>query len=485
MSLNMYLGEVDAQTASITDICNQTIQGMEQVIASIDNFTGDVLLKGATYDSAKIYFSQTYRVIARGIILLCEELIRQNKLLPANFRAEVASIDIIEDELKEQIREVARIQTDMEDMSNQLIPLQPMVALFADMKRKLEKKLEDLYTYNSVSSSYFDNAIHLAESVVKGLASVKSSSGFSATSGTFSTMGLDMSWQTGIQKVENIKKGIDPKKIKELEAYNVYAVVYEGKDGKADILWHLEKDGKGVTSPELDTYLNKAGKYLDEEKYTIWSMADYTKRLEDGWREGINYQNGDEYNSFIKGTLSTSQYVADGYNWVSETGMYDLVLMAGLSYASYKATTLSNNTFKPTATLESHLKNMDPKVPRKRGIGGAHNSVEFYKNDVQIVSKTNSKVSGVVVVEYKMPKLNMDGTPTGEYGNKVFVKTIYDPQFISDQNYVKRGIEAANNAMLHTKDGTMPREWIGVDSKGVTWRGYYQDGEITSFFPEN
>ncbi|WP_185424863.1 polymorphic toxin type 30 domain-containing protein [Paenilisteria weihenstephanensis] len=180
----------------------------------------------------------------------------------------------------------------------------------------------------------------MAESVVKGLASVKNSSGFSATSGTFSASGLDMSWQTGIQKAEDMKKGIDPKKIKELEAYNVYAVVYEGKDGKAEILWHLEKDGKGVTSPELDTYLNKAGKYLDEEKYTIWSMADYTKRLQDGWRDGINYQNGDEYSSFIKGTLSASQHVEDGYNWVSQTGMYDLVLMAGLSYASYKVTTL-------------------------------------------------------------------------------------------------------------------------------------------------
>ncbi|MBC1501344.1 hypothetical protein HB943_12095 [Listeria weihenstephanensis] len=146
MSLNMYLSEVDTQTATITDICYQTIQGMEQVIDSIDAFTGDILLKGTTYDSAKVYFSQTYRVIARGIILLCEELIRQNKAFPENFRAEVASIDVMEDELKEQIREVTRVQADMEDMSNQLIPLQPMVALFGDMKRKLEKKLEDLYT---------------------------------------------------------------------------------------------------------------------------------------------------------------------------------------------------------------------------------------------------------------------------------------------------------------------------------------------------
>lgn len=476
MSLNMYLGEVDAQTASITDICNQLIQGMEQVIVSIDTFTGDVLLKGATYDSAKIYFSQTYRVIARGIILLCEELIRQNKLLPANFRAEVASIDIIEDELKEQIREVARIQTDMEDMSNQLIPLQPMVALFADMKRKLEKKLADLYTYNSVSSSYFDDAIHLAESVVKGLASVKGSSGFSATSGTFSTMGLDMSWQTGIQKVENIKKGIDPKKIKELEAYNVYAVVYEGKDGKAEILWHLEKDGKGVTSPDLYTYLNKAGTYLDEEKYTIWSMADYTKRLEDGWRDGINYQNGDEYNSFIKGKLSTSQYVEDGYNWVNETGMYDLVLMAGLSYAYYKATTTNYKTqvkapklselslFEQTKIANQYKQKSPLEIPDSAKIKAQTKSAGYE----QITYKWNNG-------EYKYEvrwHTRTPGAPEGQGNTWVVQRTIPGNGGDKPQTFFKIGdnewTEAYKwyNAISARKAGTANSEQIKILDKG-------------------
>lgn len=45
-------------------------------------------------------------------------------------------------------------------------------------------------------------------------------------------------------------------------------------------------------------------------------------------------------------------------------------------------------------------------------------------------------------------------------------------------------MEAANDALSKATDGTMPREW-GVDSNGVTWRGYYQDGRIVSFYPEN
>ena len=134
--------------------------------------------------------------------------------------------------------------------------------------------------------------------------------------------------------------------------------------------------------------------------------------------------------------------------------------------------------------MKEHIKNVDPSVPRKRGIGGAHNSQEFFKNDVEIVSEVSSKISGVKTVEYRMPKLNADGKPTGEYGARVFKKTIYDPDVISDNDFIKRGLEAANDALSKADDGVMPREWSGADGEGVTWHGYFEDGEITSFFPE-
>jgi len=144
----------------------------------------------------------------------------------------------------------------------------------------------------------------------------------------------------------------------------------------------------------------------------------------------------------------------------------------------------SKTIFNSTPELEAHIKNIDPSVPRKRGIGGAHNSKEFFKNDVAIVSETPSKIPGVKTVEYRMPKLNADGTPTGEYGARVFKKTIYDPDIISDDEFIKRGLEAANDAISKADDGIMPREWTGVDIEGITWHGYFEDGEITSFFPD-
>lgn len=95
-----------------------------------------------------------------------------------------------------------------------------------------------------------------------------------------------------------------------------------------------------------------------------------------------------------------------------------------------------------------------------------------------------NEVRGVKQVEYSMPELDpKTRQPTGTYNKKVLKKTIYDPNVISDKKYIERGIEAANNALTKETSGTLPRVWMGVDSKGVSWVGYYEDGRITSLFP--
>ena len=99
---------------------------------------------------------------------------------------------------------------------------------------------------------------------------------------------------------------------------------------------------------------------------------------------------------------------------------------------------------------------------------------EFFKNDVAIVSETPSKIPGVKTVEYRMPKLNADGTPTGEYGARVFKKTIYDPDIISDDEFIKRGLEAANDAIVG----------IGFDNSD-TVNGLIKGGYIAATMVQN
>ncbi|PEK20155.1 T7SS effector LXG polymorphic toxin [Bacillus wiedmannii] len=203
MSLNMYLGEVRSQTQSMNAVCTATIQGMEQAIQSIDAFAVDTVLQGQTYSSAKSFFVQTFRPLAQGIIYLCEELIRQNDAFPSQFQSQVASTDVIEQEIREQIQEINQSIASIE-MMNAVTPMpgiDALVAVLVEMRKKLEEKLEHLYEFNYTSSSNYDTALQLASSIAIGLAEVQSGKGFSPASGTFSTQGLNMEWTTSIQAI--------------------------------------------------------------------------------------------------------------------------------------------------------------------------------------------------------------------------------------------------------------------------------------------
>ncbi|MCU5324540.1 LXG domain-containing protein [Bacillus cereus] len=202
MSLNMYLGEVQNQTQSINAVCAATIQGMEQAIQSIDAFAVDTVLQGQTYSSAKSFFVQTFRPLAQGIIYLCEELIRQNNAFPSQFQSQVASTDVIEQEIREQIQEINQSIASIE-MMNAVTPMpgiDALVAVLVEMRKKLEEKLEHLYEFNYTSSSNYDTALQLASSIAAGLAEVQSGKGFNALTGLFSVKELNMEWTVAIQK---------------------------------------------------------------------------------------------------------------------------------------------------------------------------------------------------------------------------------------------------------------------------------------------
>ncbi|MGG0824579.1 pre-toxin TG domain-containing protein [Paenibacillus turicensis] len=145
------------------------------------------------------------------------------------------------------------------------------------------------------------------------------------------------------------------------------------------------------------------------------------------------------------------------------------------------------NVAKSTASfspdLEVHLKYVDSKVPRSRGIGGAHNKEEFYRNGVNILNvEKHPLMPEVEKVTYQIPSIDgKTGQVTG-WKAKEYLKTIYDPKVMSDEEYIRLGKEAANNA--HSK-GKLGREWDGYDKNGVKWMGYTDSsGTVTSFFPE-
>ncbi|EJQ53069.1 hypothetical protein IEI_02057 [Bacillus wiedmannii] len=235
MSLNMYLGEVQSQTQSMNAICNATIQSMEQAIQSIDAFAIDTVLQGQTYSSAKAYLVQTFRPLAQGIICLCEELIRQNEAFPNEFQAKVASTDVIEQEIREQIRGINQSITSIEaiEVLTPMPGVGAIVTVLGTMRKKLEEKLEHLYEFNHSSSNNYSTALQLATSITAGLAEVQSGKGFSPVSGTFSTQGLNMDWVSSIQGI--IEETARQTEMKEITLQKQQMHLQEQEDDRS---WH-------------------------------------------------------------------------------------------------------------------------------------------------------------------------------------------------------------------------------------------------------
>ncbi|PFB65684.1 T7SS effector LXG polymorphic toxin, partial [Bacillus cereus] len=235
MSLNMYLGEVQSQTQSMNAICNATIQSMEQAIQSIDAFAIDTVLQGQTYSSAKAYLVQTFRPLAQGIICLCEELIRQNEAFPNEFQAKVASTDVIEQEIREQIRGINQSITSIEaiEVLTPMLGVSAIVTVLGAMRKKLEEKLERLQEFEHSSSNNYSTALQLAASITAGLAEVQSGKGFSPVSGTFSTQGLNMDWVSSIQGI--IEETARKNEMKEITLQKQEMNLQEQEDNRS---WH-------------------------------------------------------------------------------------------------------------------------------------------------------------------------------------------------------------------------------------------------------
>lgn len=205
----MYLAETDGQTNSSNTIHIEIIQSMEQVMDAIDSFAGATLLQGKTYNTAKTYMSAVFRPLAQGIIDLSEELIRQNSNYPNDFRSQVATTDVIEDKVKMQIDKINDLIDKVEPVNDALPVLNPIISIYQDMKRTLERKLEHLYEFNTATSDNYDLALELADNVLEGLNQVHNNNGFNSKDGTFSTEKMDLDWISKLNETQSMIKARD------------------------------------------------------------------------------------------------------------------------------------------------------------------------------------------------------------------------------------------------------------------------------------
>ncbi|WP_301358410.1 transposase [Enterococcus spodopteracolus] len=337
MSIDMYLNDSLTQATSARHFCQKQVTDYQNLQQAITQFTLQTPnLQGKTYDAAKAYFSQVLYPLVQGGILLSKAVEKAAKRFPQQYIEQFDSISLKQSELEAQIRQMNQYITQAEGIRQLLLsPHMPeehqsfqlnqntlLLTMYHDLKHKLEEKLQKLLAYNQSSALFFTEINSLEQAVNQGLAKTKTA--WNSQTKTFS-IPKDLSWITTIQdkwqQAENEKKGIDPTKNKELEKYNVYALIIHDSDGNPLVFWKIEdkQSGYGIVNPELYQYVTKVGHYLEPELIQFMTYDTYQEKVNVAWRQGVNYETGEKLDPLLGSLVSTSQYVKDGYTWINES----------------------------------------------------------------------------------------------------------------------------------------------------------------------
>ena len=217
----MFLGEVRSQSNSAAQLAKAYSDGVIHIKSSISLFL-NAPLSGKTYDSAKRYFSTVYPPLANAVTMLCEALMEAHRKFPEEFEAQVASCDVREDELNEDIERAKNIITQQSYALDRLKEpnqfLEQSIMRMQDVVQKLEKKLDNLRSFNSQSPSIFSEVEAVQNLVDQALAEIEGGSSWNASTGTFDLGKMNLKWIAPIATAWETRA----KKIKaKVEAYNL------------------------------------------------------------------------------------------------------------------------------------------------------------------------------------------------------------------------------------------------------------------------
>ncbi|MBF2519290.1 EndoU domain-containing protein [Listeria marthii] len=451
-------------------------KSIKDIKNAVKNYTEDGSLKGKAIDASKNYYQMTYFPLCDAIIEAMNESEERLAQYIADFHAQVdgsADARIDADGLYELGKMIDRIEAKKEALAQRMNTgtegqMQSYRSQLS-IAYKQENILEKYLAFEQSHGGFFDNLTDLVQGIQQTIRELQSNIQFNSKTGTYDMSKLNF---TTVSRMQNaLGKALNDNA--KTFNFDEYQKTYRGQ------MWVLMKNG--IVDVEATNAYNAAvfGGEMPHESNEAQEEAELLQAVIQSVKKGRDPVTGQE--------ISKSQ----GFGIIS--GLIFRYTVGGYKGKKFKLPKAWLNRRKKasgvkkiekTPELEDHIRNTDPNVPRKRGIGGAHNSEEFFKNDVEIVKQTPTDIPGVSVVEYRIPELDVKGNPTGRYKKTIYKKTIYNPKVISDEEYINRGLEAANNATSNPDDGSLPREWTGKDNTGKTWRGYYEDGKITSFYPD-
>ncbi|EAF5052089.1 hypothetical protein C2W34_09160 [Listeria monocytogenes] len=356
------------------------------------DYAQDNRLKGEAVTTSKRYFTSTYTSICQSIIEALDESEERLAQYIREFGSQVdssPSARIDAEILQEAMAKVSQLQRKEEDLHRQLTapntkPDMQQVyvvksrSVHTQLLKAIEKEniLERYLAFEQSHGQFFSALDELIQATGRAVQELLHHVSFNDKTGTYAVP------KSAANSLLLMKKALDNARTendkdpfpKAFEDYTVLAYTYVNDQGETVTMWLLEKDGKRVENKELQDFLEKHGQELDTLLYTNLSGEELERKVNDSWKEGINYLNGQKVSGLSGATLRSSAYVASMKDWTDDAGLTDMALSLGFGIAAARnkviipkktstAKSSGKDIFNYTDKVNEHMANLDRAVP--------------------------------------------------------------------------------------------------------------------------
>lgn len=341
------------------------IRGIQQAASK---YAQDKSLKGQAVTASQSYFASSYPSIAQSILEALEESEERLAQYIREFGSQVdssPSARIDAEILQEAMAKVVHLQRKEEDLHRQLIApntkpdMQQVYVVRArsahtQLLQAIQKEdiLERYIAFEQSHAQFFSALTELIHSTGRAVQELKQNVTFHEKTGTYT---VPKSVHASISLMRKAMDKARKENAKDpfpeaFEDYQLFAYTYVNDKGETVTMWLLERDGKRASNKELQAFLEENGAELDPILYTNLSGEELERKVNDAWKDGVNYLNGQKVTGFSGATLRSSAYVASVKDAMDDAGLTDMALGLGfgIAVARNKAlrTKLQNNSIR-------------------------------------------------------------------------------------------------------------------------------------------
>ncbi|ENA1576546.1 hypothetical protein ABFW39_002976 [Listeria monocytogenes] len=388
---------------------------IKQIKEAAIHYTQDNSLKGAAVTTSKQYFSSTYTSIAQSILEALDESEERLAQYIREFGSQVDSSPssrIDAEVLQEAMAKVSQLRRKEDNLHQQLTApnTRPdMQQIYTVQSRSVhtqlleaiekEQILEKYLAFEQSHGQFFSALDELIRATGRAVQALLQQVTFNEKTGTYSVPSSATNSLVLMNKaLQTARKENDKDPFpKAFEDYTLFAYTYVNDQGETVTMWLLERDGKRATNQELQDFLEEHGQELNPLLYTNLSGEELERKVNDSWKEGVNYLNGQKVSGFSGGVLKSSAYVASVKDAMDDAGLTEMTLSLGFGIAAARNKTIMAKKVKEpeVGKVSERIKNNSKTVQKNKELSKKARGTKGNVDDISwSLNKNGANING-------------------------------------------------------------------------------------------